>query len=306
MYLFVAICCSGSLDVTSLCRFGVAYGSTWGIAVTELPFGAYAKRGYWKYRFRGLTRFKAIPGVIRAFIKRYPLSLVSDVEVDGVKFRCYPGQNVHDRLFFHNEIFVSEKEEFQFLLSHAVNADCVVDIGANTGSICISLAAKAPSIKRIVAIEPDPLNLERLRFNAAINHVSNIEVVNCAVADHEGEMKLWRKSQRNLGQNSLHKLGNGSTSVTVRIKPLIDILKSLNVERIDVLKIDIEGFEDRALVPFFQVADRTLWPKAILIEHSGASLWEKDCLSLMTSLGYEVKGRNADNTFLSLPTSLPN
>ena len=43
-------------------------------------------------------------------------------------------------------------------------------------------------------------------------------------------------------------------SIEVEVAPLADIITAAGVDRIDYLKIDIEGFEDRALVPFIQQA----------------------------------------------------
>ena len=45
------------------------------------------------------------------------------------------------------------------------------------------------------------------------------------------------------------------------------ILADAAVDHVDALKIDIEGFEDRVLTPFFKDAPQGLWPRAIVIEH---------------------------------------
>src|SRR5262249_55568070 len=152
-------------------------------------------------RFRPLLKHKAIPGGIRGYIKNYPYNFIADVEVQGIKFRCYRGQNGHDREFFHGTIFEGEREEFACMLERAANAECVVDIGANTGAIAIPLALKAAGLKRLIAIEPDAVNLSRLEYNVAINNASNIIIVPCAVADKPGVMRLWRNRRRDTGQN---------------------------------------------------------------------------------------------------------
>ncbi len=264
------------------------------------PFGTYANKTHWKMRFRPLLTNKAIPGVIRKYLKSYPYSLISDVEVEGIKFRCYPAQNGHDRHFFSGTIFDNEREEFDFMLAKAANAECVVDIGANTGAISIPLALKAPGLKHVLAIEPDPVNLSRLRYNAALNNASAITVVPCAVADKHGVMRLWRNKRRNMGQHSFHIRDGAKTFVDVEVRPLLDIVTANNVTRIDLLKIDVEGFEDRALMPFFREAERGLWPKAIAIEHIGSRYWEEDVLAFLQAHGYSVDKATNMNTMLSL------
>jgi FkbM family methyltransferase len=265
------------------------------------PFGTYAGKTHWKVRYRPLLAQKAIPGVIRKYLKTYPYSLISDVEVEGIKFRCYPAQNGHDKMFFYGNIFEQEREEFAFMLAKAANAECVIDIGANTGSICIPIALKAPGVKRVLAIEPEPVNLERLHYNVALNNASNITVVPCAVAATHGVMRLWKTKRRNAGQHSLHNIGRGKKEFAdVGTKPLYDIVTAHGVSCIDLLKIDIEGYEDRALMPFFRKAERSLWPKAVSIEHVGRAWWAEDCLTFMLVNGYAVDRKTEYNTLLSL------
>jgi hypothetical protein len=45
------------------------------------------------------------------------------------------------------------------------------------------------------------------------------------------------------------------------MEPLAHIIAAAGVNRIDTMKIDIEGFEDRALMPFIATAPRSLWPR---------------------------------------------
>jgi FkbM family methyltransferase len=84
----------------------------------------------------------------------------------------------------------------------------------------------------------------------------------------------------------------------VPVRPLLDVLAENDVTEIDLLKIDVEGFEDRALMPFFRKADRGLWPRALLIEHINASLWAEDVLGFMITNGYSIEGKNTSNTML--------
>ena len=65
-----------------------------------------------------------------------------------------------------------------------------------------------------------------------------------------------------------------------------------------LLKIDIEGFEDQALTPFFENADAALWPRAILIEIAHQAIWQNDLISLLASNGYSEIFRTAENRLL--------
>ena len=76
------------------------------------------------------------------------------------------------------------------------------------------------------------------------------------------------------------------------------ILGDAGAAKIDALKIDVEGFEDRVLTPFFEQAPQALWPRAIVIEHLSRNEWQDDCIADMLAKGYAQAGRTRSNTFL--------
>jgi hypothetical protein len=86
--------------------------------------------------------------------------------------------------------------------------------------------------------------------------------------------------------------------MTVHMNTLSRLLAAESVSRIDSLKIDIEGYEDRALLPYFQSTPVEYWPAAIVIEHAHPESWNKDCLSELARLGYKVVRRIGLNTLL--------
>jgi hypothetical protein len=79
---------------------------------------------------------------------------------------------------------------------------------------------------------------------------------------------------------------------------LARILGEAGVSAVDALKIDIEGFEDRALIPFFSEAPPSLWPRAVVIEHLSRDEWQQDCIADMIARGYREVGRTRSNTLL--------
>jgi len=72
-------------------------------------------------------------------------------------------------------------------------------------------------------------------------------------------------------------------------------LKARNVDHINILKIDIEGYEDQALVPFFKAAPESLWPGYLMLETCHANLWQDDLIQLLKDNGYAVTFENARN-----------
>jgi len=76
------------------------------------------------------------------------------------------------------------------------------------------------------------------------------------------------------------------------------ILHQAGVSRVDTLKIDVEGFEDRVLTGFFREAPASLWPHAVVIEHLSKNEWLDDCIADMRARGYAETGKTRSNTLL--------
>ena len=82
----------------------------------------------------------------------------------------------------------------------------------------------------------------------------------------------------------------------------MDILLKNKIKRIDCLKIDIEGYEDRALFPFFKSAERSLYPLIIVMEISSQQEWgqEVNLIEYLNSIGYETEFKTRGNICLKL------
>ena len=277
---------------------------------TETPFGhrpaPWAARAAWwaateklpapvKRRLRRVAR--GWPG---PFDVRVPgLFHDTDTPVGTIAFRAYPSENYCDRVLV-GQGRLPEREE-HLALGPCISHDCVfVDIGANVGAYSAFVGFHAKSA-RIVAFEPHPRTAAKLRFNLAANGIE-ADVIEAGVGREPGSMKLWSDGGGNIGQTSLlpEATSNAKVAVDVKIVALAGALVERGVERIDLLKIDVEGFEDRALVPFLAGAPRAMLPRAILLEREHSSLWEDDLEGLMRRLGYRETFASGQNALLVL------
>ena len=75
------------------------------------------------------------------------------------------------------------------------------------------------------------------------------------------------------------------------------MVQNETVDRIDAIKIDVVGSEDRILVPFFRDAPQSLWPQLLIIEDT-RDVWSTDLLSLLTKVGYAIAARSKQNVML--------
>jgi hypothetical protein len=96
----------------------------------------------------------------------------------------------------------------------------------------------------------------------------------------------------------------GNPSIIVSGRPLVAILADARIDRIDALKIDIEGAEDEALMPFLAEAPAALLPRLIIIEDSRHE-WKADLFSMFDRLGYGEHNRILEKGKRGAPPSHP-
>jgi FkbM family methyltransferase len=226
-----------------------------------------------------------------------------DVTRWGLNMRLHPLDNGCEKnLLFTPQIY--EPEELAALagaISDSRKAGTpfvFVDIGANVGLFSLFVAAHAGSSARILAIEPEPGNFERLQFNVASNGALPIEPVALALGDTPGTVAIALDSRDRGGTRVKPLTETGSlTTVQVRCQTLLSLLQERRVAAIGALKIDVEGMEDTVLVPFFRDAPPALWPRMILIEDS-AHEWKSDLFGLLEEKGYATVLRTKQNVVL--------
>jgi FkbM family methyltransferase len=186
------------------------------------------------------------------------------------------------------------EEERRFLSDGLRPGGSFVDVGANVGLYSLAMAAAHGPSVRILAIEPHPIARRRLEFNLAANGFTHVAVASVACGAGEGELRL-RTDTVNLGAS---RIGVGG-DVAVRVRPLLAVVEEAGLERIDALKIDVEGYEDRVLLPFLAAAPRSLWPRRIVIEHAHAGP-DGGCVARLGAAGYAVQGKTRSNSLMQL------
>jgi len=196
------------------------------------------------------------------------------------------------------------KSEFSFCAKHLPYKDRVfVDIGANAGLFSLGVA-RYMSGGILIAAEPQPRLFERLKlniedFNSERERRPEVHLFKTALGPLVGELSLSVPDQ--LGQASARKL-QGAEQINVSVIPLLDMLSTVRVDCVDLLKIDVEGFEDEVLMPFFKTAPKTLWPRAIVLEHCHKDRWQSDCHDALIDLGYRIERKDRTNWMFVLET----
>lgn len=97
---------------------------------------------------------------------------------------------------------VWEPSETAAFLAHLREGMCVFDVGANIGYYTLLAARAVGSSGRVWAFEPEPHNFALLTRNAAENGFENVRLVNAAVSDRSGVLRL-HLDDANFGAHSL-------------------------------------------------------------------------------------------------------
>ena len=172
-----------------------------------------------------------------------------------------------------------------------------VDVGANVGTYALVLARHIGASGKVIAIEPHPVTHARLAFNRAASGFTQVDLVAAAAGPSDGELMI-ETDGGNLGASHVVSGDRPGNALKVPSLRLQRILGEAGADRVDALKIDVEGFEDRVLTGFFKDAPQSLWPRAVVIEHLSRNEWLEDCIADMRARGYAETGRTRSNTML--------
>lgn len=230
--------------------------------------------------------------------QRMGLPIPVDIRYAGLKFRLHPFDNtVEYKMLFGSR--PRDEQEMKALRSAVADGGVFLDIGANIGYYALMAAHFGAS--RVLAFEPNPLVSSRLDFNIAANGLERqVQAMKIALGAQTATMTM-RVSERDMGGSHIAQEGEVSgVAIAVQVEPLESVLREARIERIDALKIDVEGMEDRVLMPFFETSDKRQWPRIVIIEHTSQSQWQSDILAWMTQAGYRETGRNRSNAILEL------
>ncbi len=135
-----------------------------------------------------------------------------------------------------------EKDEINFLSRAVKPGMTVLDIGANIGLYTAILGRGIGPAGRLFSFEPDPENFQYLSRTVSANGFQNVQLVPAAASAAPGTMRLYTSSE-NRGDNRLYSNELADGYVEVEVVRADDYLAERNVSRVDLIKIDVQGFE---------------------------------------------------------------
>ena len=118
----------------------------------------------------------------------------------------------------------------------------MVDLGANAGLASLYFLSRFSTMRRLVLVEANPKLIPAIKslyrqFDGGVQ----VDIENCCVSDSLGQVTFSVHRDDRFSQMGSN--GNGSATVTVPSRPLAHVLDQLKLDRVDLLKMDIEGAE---------------------------------------------------------------
>lgn len=182
-----------------------------------------------------------------------------------------------------------DEDDLAFLRAVTPPEGTFVDIGANVGLIFIPMARHLRAAGRAVAVEPIPLNADRLDRSIDLNDLTcTTSVHRTALGEGPGRVTMVKEGGPVTSGNAF--LSDSAEGLTVDMTTLDDLVDSLALGRLDSIKIDVEGLE----VEVFRGGGRTLERLRPIVygEFSNTAMPERgvsfdDAWSIFGALDYE-------------------
>lgn len=261
--------------------------------------GGHSRAEEWRGRL--FTRFLRTPAHRTKHLEEWLLKRslrlrdVAAVNQAGIRYLLSPGDLVQRQILLHGAY---EPETLALVLRLLAPGDTMVDVGAHVGQFALHASSRVGPSGTVVAFEPNPRTYQRLLHNIGLNAADNVVPVLGAVGERAGVAPMKLPPEGNWGMSRI--ASDGAADYSALAMPLTQVLESLQVRRVDVLKIDVEGVEELVLrsIDF----ESTLRPRHIFLEfipelasHQGKS--SSGLLTWLRSSGYElldVAGRAFD------------
>ena len=178
---------------------------------------------------------------------------------DGVTLYVIPNDLIGRHIYLTGDY---ERSVLDVLYSLALPGDVLLDIGANIGYVSSFFLHKVAD-SRVIAVEPQPAALELLTANL-VQFDDRFDIFPVGISDHAGSAHLTI-DPNNIGDARISERGEVQVKLTTGDELFSDLSK------IDLIKIDVQGHEEKVLKSM-QATIMRLRPRAILFEDDGRTI----------------------------------
>ena len=167
----------------------------------------------------------------------------------------------------------------------------VLDIGTNIGVTILPISERIGDNGKVYGFEPDKRNFKIATKNISLNNFKNIQIENIGLGSEDERKKMSIEVSSNRGMNKIvtEELANQNYE-TIEVQKLDNWIVNKNITSIDLVKMDVEGYEHNIIkggietlkkylpILFIEIDDN-------MLKSSGTSA--KDLITTLESIGYD-------------------
>jgi len=239
-----------------------------------------------------------IPSVFRFLLWRAYSSRCSDQDRfllkwhRGLRLRAFPKDETCGSLFVTG---FYEPNEFYFLNGRLKPGMVFIDVGANIGLYTIFASSMVGPQGVVLAVEPSEREFRLLKANVQLNACANVRLIPLGLSNRSGERELLIAEKEHSGHNTFGRFGYAGVEVAgrqmVKTERLDNLIQREGLERVDVIKLDVEGHERFVLEGARETLTR--FKPILLVELIDRPLSLQGCSAdqawnFLINLGYQI------------------
>ena len=242
--------------------------------------------------------------------KTKKVSNINIVNIEGISYEIRNKEDVIQKTLLNGKQWSSKILEL--LKSRMKQKGHFVNVGAHIGTITLPMSKFA---SRVSAFEPFPKTFDHLKKNVELHKLSNVDIYNMALGDkHESVFFMDDNNDRLKNNNggmhvfTSNDLITGERSASIaKIENLGIVsmpLDNMNLDKIDLMLVDIEGMEDKFLIGAKQTLEKDLPDLVIEIwnddkrKEENIIITRQQIIDKILSFGYNKVEKIDDEDFL--------
>lgn len=183
------------------------------------------------------------------FVKLLPSNLdykkdaIRRKNIDGITYDLHLNQWMEYALYF--GIANENKKPLYDLIKPGLR---VIDVGVNFGETLLNFAQLLGADGMVYGFEPMPYIYEKCLHNVSLNKFKNIVIENAALSDNNENLIINDPANGNSGGTFVSKADeNRPSEIVIKVATLDEYIAENKIEKVDVIKIDVEGFETNVI-----------------------------------------------------------
>ena len=182
--------------------------------------------------------FTTVSYFVQRLLKRK--SELIELHLEGLSHSVYLRNKTYDTNIFY-QIFIQE----DLFLNNEEDISMIIDCGANIGLATLYFQ-RAFHHAKIIAIEPENENYNLLLKNT--ENYSNVSALRLGVFDKDCDLSVIDIGEGEASYRLMHKAAKGKVIQTIVCRSIDSLMEELSIDKIDILKMDIEGSEKECLL----------------------------------------------------------